>query len=210
MDDRLGACAQVLDLRHGVEIYWMAASQREPRRFQEGALMALGRSISRALKDELMWPRHITLDSLGGFAVSLRQTFDRRTDHLTAEQRHHLMQIAVCLDTLSSTLCAVDSGEALTPSHIRKTATLIETLFGCGFGDDHWLTVSDLLRRTARNWERTETKSRNELMSRLGQEIVQIVEQVLTSYLTLLDNERTLDLVGALPHLSGYLTLFKP
>ncbi len=147
----------------------------------------LSSSISRALKDELHWPQEVTLENLGAFAVSVRRAFDTRATDLTTEQRYHLMRLAVCLDAAAFGLCAFNAEEAGTPTEALKMATLIEVLYGCGFGDERWLTVSDRLRDVATNWETLGQGQAMEELGRYGVLAAHMLEEVKTSYHALFD-----------------------
>jgi len=150
-------------------------------------LGVLGNVISRALKDELAWPEQVTLDNLGAFAVSLRRTFDARGAELSVEQRYHLMRLAICLDAAAFGLCALNPDEVNTASQALKMAALIEVLYGCGFGDERWLVVSDRLREISQNWETMGPARAKEELCRYGVLAAHMLEVVKTSYHALFD-----------------------
>ncbi len=181
--ERLGACAQALDLRHGVQVYGaMLVFTDAP-----DALDSVGSSMSRAVKDELSWPQTLTLETLGSFAASVRKVFEVRSDHLMAEQRHDLMQIAARLNEASADLCAFDAAEAISPIQARKIGTLIEVLYGCGFGDDDWQGLADGLHRLTRNWGKFDVTTRTEELRRSARLAGEMLEEVKASYRNLFD-----------------------
>lgn len=183
LKERLGACAQALDLRHGVQVYGAMLV------FNDGpdALESLGTAMSRALKDELNWPRSLTLETLGSFAASVRRAFDIRGDQLTAEQRHGLIQTAARLNEASADLCALDPTQAISPIQARQIGTLIETLYGCGFGDDRWQGLAEGLYRLARNWGKFDVTTRTEELRRVALLAGEMLEEVKASYRNLFD-----------------------
>jgi hypothetical protein len=183
MKERLGASAQALDLRHGVQIYGAMVV------FSEGpdTLESVGESISRALKDELSWPLEVTLATLGEFAFSVRRTFDVRENHLTAEQRHDLMQIAARLNESAVDLCAFDPAQAISPIQASKIGTLIEVLYGSGFGNDRWQGLADGLRRLTQNWGKFDVTTRTEELRRMARVAGEILDEVKESYRKLFD-----------------------
>ncbi|HSA59552.1 MAG TPA: hypothetical protein VLJ37_07690 [bacterium] len=202
--ERLGACAQAIDLRHGVQIYGAMMVFND----ELDALESLGKTMSRALKDELNWPHTLTLETLGGFAASVRRTFDMRSDHLTAEQRHDLMQTAARLNEASANLCAFDPAEAISPIQARKIGTLIEVLYGCGFGDDRWQGIADALHRLTRNWGKFDVTTRTEELQRSARLAGDMLEEVKTSYRNLFDpigGTPDLKLAGATAPLGRHL-----
>jgi hypothetical protein len=218
-EERLDACAPVLGLSHGVRTYWAINSQAsepggaETNHFVEGALNALGKSMNRVLKDELNWPRRLTLETLGPFAVSVRKTFDARSDHLTTEQRRHLMRLAVCLDAASFELCAHEAGENASPSQSRKIAALIEVLFGCGFGDERWTEVSNRLDRLTRNWWKFNAAAQNEELRQCARLAAHMLEEAKRSYHALFDPlvpDPNPDPTGAMVPLSRHLDSLTP
>lgn len=181
--ERLKAAALALELRHGVQIYsaMLVFSDRPDD------LDVVSKSMSRALKDELNWPQSLTLETLGSFAVSTRKAFDVRGDHLTAEQRHDLMQIAARLNEVSADLCAFDPAQTMSPIQARKIATLVELLYGTGFGDDRWLDVSDSFRRLIRGGSKLDAAAREEFFRRFAALANNMLEEVKASYIHLFD-----------------------
>jgi hypothetical protein len=141
LEERLEVCAQVLDLRHGVQIFAAASEQPgkgEAKRFVESALQAAGnsKSTSRVLKDELNWPHQLTFQSVGTFAVSIRKVFDAREDHLNPKQRYQLMLLASYMNAAAAEVCRFDPAEIRSPAQAVKMAALMEVLYGCGFGNE--------------------------------------------------------------------------
>jgi hypothetical protein len=151
------------------------------------SLESVGSAMSRALKDELSWPQSLTLETLGSFAVSVRRAFDIREDHLTAVQRHDLIQIAARLNEAADGLCAFNPAETYSPIQARKIGVLIEVLYGCGFGDDRWRGPADALQRLTRNWGKFDTTTRREELQRLARLAGEILDDVKASYRTLFD-----------------------
>jgi hypothetical protein len=187
--ERLRASAQVLDLRHGAQIYGaMLVHSERPDELQD-----LQASMSRALKDELKWPRDLTTETLGDFAVSVRKTFNAHGDYLTAEQRHDLMQIAARLNGAAGDVCAFDADQDVSPIQARKLGALVALLYGSGFGDDASESVSEGLRRLARNWGKLDVMEREKRLRLLADSAKKLLEEVKTSYADLFDP------IGAVP-----------
>lgn len=202
--ERLEASAAALDLRYGVQIYGAMLVFND----RHDDLAVIQRSISRALKDELAWPPSLTLESLGNFAASVRKSFDVRGDHLTAEQRHDLMQIAALLNEASDSLCAFDPAQTLSPIQARKIATLIEVLVGGGFGDDRWQDVADGLHRLTRKWGKLDAAAREESLRRSALLARDMIEEVKASYGHLFDpigSTPAFQITGAVAPLSRHL-----
>jgi hypothetical protein len=155
LEDRILACAPALDLKHGVRLYVEAVADHPNRAsepFVRGALIAVWRSMSRVLRDELSWPQRVDLESLGPFAVSIRKAFQVRGESLTSEQRSHLMRLAAHLDAVSPEICRFEEAENLSSVQAHKIGTLIEVLYGCGFGEERCLDAPDRLHRLVRGW----------------------------------------------------------
>lgn len=151
-------------------------------------LGVLETSISRALKDELNWPKQVTLDTLGPFALSLRQTFESHGGEIDSQQRYYLMRLAIGLDATAFGLCAMRPDESGTAAQALKMATLIEVLYGSGFGDQRWLAVSDRLRGVAESWETLGPGAGTDELRRYGVLAAHMLEEVKTSYHSLFDD----------------------
>jgi hypothetical protein len=123
---------------------------------------------------------------LGEFAVSLRNLFTAHEGDLTGEQRYHLMRLAIALDGAAFGLAAFHEGEAGTQEQALKLATLIEVLYGTGFGDERWLMVADRLRAIYANWSAWRGDGPEE-MSRYGVLAAHMLDEGKTSYHSLFD-----------------------
>jgi pyruvate, orthophosphate dikinase len=150
-------------------------------------LERLGRSMSRAVKDDLQWPETLTLENLGAFAISLRKTFDVRGEEMKGEDRYFLMRLAIALDGAAFGLGAFHEGETGTPEQALKMATLIEVLYGTGFGDERWLAVAERLRQVSANWAALGPHRGAEEIGRYGALAAHILGDVKTSYHSLFD-----------------------
>ncbi|HEX5038073.1 MAG TPA: hypothetical protein VFX30_13020 [bacterium] len=181
--ERLKACASLLELRHGVQIYGaMLVHQDKP-----DTLETIQSSMSRALKDELNWSQTLTAEPLGAFALSVRKAFDAHGDHLSGEQRHDLMQIAFHLSEAAGGTCAFDAGQADSPVQARKVAVLGDVIYGSGFGDDGWEIASDGLKRLARHWGKQDTAKREDALKRSAAAAKGLMEEAKASYAALFD-----------------------
>ncbi|HSA59553.1 MAG TPA: PEP/pyruvate-binding domain-containing protein [bacterium] len=145
-------------------------------------------SISRALKDELHWPKQVTLDALGSFAVSLRRTFEAHGAEIDTQQRYYLMRLAIGLDATAFGLGAFNPEETGTAEQALKMATLIEVLHGTGFGDERWLAVAERLRQVHGNWPALGPDRGAEELRRYGVLAAHMLEEVKTSYHSLFDD----------------------
>lgn len=150
-------------------------------------LGVLQNSMSRAIKDMLVWPKEVTLENLGAFAVSVRQSFDAHAEDLTGEQRYHLMRLAIALDGAAFGLGAFNEGEAGTQTQALKLATLIEVLYGTGFGDERWLAVAERLRGVFANWAALGPHQGAEELARYGVLAAHMLDEGKTSYHSLFD-----------------------
>ncbi|OGQ47687.1 MAG: hypothetical protein A3H42_02980 [Deltaproteobacteria bacterium RIFCSPLOWO2_02_FULL_46_8] len=101
---------------------------------------------------KIAWPEgELDLVGLGRLAVSVRDAFDSII--VFPEDRYHLMRLADSLDQVAFGLCALNEGEAGTAAQVRKMATLVQVLYGSGFGNKGYLEVAQRLSSLAEEWD---------------------------------------------------------
>lgn len=145
--------------------------------------------MSASLKDLLPeWPVELTLENLGAFAVAVRNAFDAQGGEVTAEQRYYLMRLAIALDGAAFGLGVCNEGDAGTPQQALKLATLIEVLFGTGFGDERWLAVAARLRQVHANWGQLGPHQGAEELARYGALAAHMLKEGKASYHSLFDD----------------------
>ncbi|HEX5038072.1 MAG TPA: PEP/pyruvate-binding domain-containing protein [bacterium] len=151
-------------------------------------LSILSHGFSTALKDELGWPKELTLENLGPFAAALRQVFGARAEDMTAEQRYKMMRLAICLDAAAFSYAAFREEETGTPEQGLKMAVLLETLYGTGFGDERWLSLAQRFRSVVAQWSTLGAERGAGELARYGVIASHILEEVKSSYHALFDD----------------------
>lgn len=198
--DRLKACAQVLDLRHGVQIYGaMMVFNDRP-----ADLDTIRRSMSRSLGDRLSWSENLTTESLGELALSVRKTFDAYGEHLAAEQRHDLMQIAARLNEIADDLCDF-AAEARTPVSARKLGAVAAVLYGSGIGNDRTELLIEGLSRLARKWEKMNVGEREARLGPLNESAKILLDAARAAHASLFDPIGTAAALPAIDLLGAYV-----
>jgi pyruvate,orthophosphate dikinase len=148
----------------------------------------LQRSMHSSLVAKLDWPKELTLENLGAFAVSLRTAFESHASELDGQERYHLMRLAIALDGTAFGLGAFHEGETGTAEQALKIAALIEVLYGTGFGDERWLAVATRLRHVHALWPNLGPERGAEEIRRYGVLAAHMLEEGKTSYHSLFDS----------------------
>lgn len=110
-------------------------------------------SLSPAMRDWIDWPpaNQITnLEDLRAMAISLRQAFEAWDGNVNfaAQDRLALMRLAVEVNHSAIGLCRVVASDD-NATQLRKIASLLTVMYGCGFGDRGLLALASRLDHLA-------------------------------------------------------------